>query len=291
MTLVMWAALLLVVTHWCGSAAGTLLGDYSLWLPSAKAKAQLANTPFKPVKSGTRVGEGSDSLDETVLFDVQVPDFYFYASALASSGKAELTRLLKARLESESVYSGKGGNYKVWLSPSTLLVALRVFPVGYRTFVLRHEEGEEEDGGELVFSVVDLERGLGSQRCSITTRISLFSDGGSPAVKVSLSCLSRKLDAGLRKRLLKAVREAWSERLARDVGLCAARLHQLRAHASESSIAAKSRRKAENDKVLNPPKPISPTVRRPGGGGRVDLGSGRRAARNNVRVVRRGGGG
>lgn len=43
------------------------------------------------------------------------------------------------------------------------------------------------------------------------------------------------------------------------------------------------------NKVLNPRKPLSPTVRRPGGGGRVNLGEARRSKQTVQRVVRRGG--
>jgi hypothetical protein len=285
----------------CSEAA--LLGDFWLFLPSKYGKQQLARTPFKTSGSGTSVFREEDSSktkDETLLFDVSVPEEY---KDVVSNGKEEMVKLLLARIQSESVTVGKGGAYKVWLSPTSLVVALRVFPVGYRVFLLRQDEDEEEEeegskDDEGVFSVVDLERGTGKQTCKITTRVSLSSPSATTKtisaaaavkVKVSINCVSRRLDAGLKKRLLAAVREAWQERLERDVALCTARLAQLRTHAAAASIAGMERRKAENDKILNPPKPISPTVRRPGGGGRLNLGGERKAKHNVQRVVRRGG--
>ena len=254
------AALLVLVQ--LGLCLGTAqLGTFWLWSPRGKTKSQLLKTAFAQSDGGgTRVAAPGDSVDETLLFDVPVPGLELYADAIAS-GKEEMRKLLRARLQSESVTSGTGGAYKVWLSPSALLVALRVFPVGYRVFVLRHDEDPgvgddgDDEGGEgsgqglgLSFSVVDLERGLGSQRCTIMTKVSLFSggsNGGSAPVKVSLHCVSRRLDRGLKKRLLAAVREAWTERLSRDVGLCAARLAQLREHSAESLLAGKERRRVE----------------------------------------------
>ena len=281
-------------------AESRLLGDYWLFAFSKKTKLEVANAPFKS-SEGTRIDRG-DSTDETLLFDVTAPELEHYDE----ERRQEMAKLLNARLQSESVTKGKSGSFKVWLSPTSLLVALRVFPMGYRVFVLRRDD---DDGGAgagagaaggagggdegIAYNVVDLQRGVGNQRCSITTRISLPTDNAgelkkTPVLKVSLQCVSRGVDAGLKKRLLQAVREAWQGRLERDVGLCAARLSQLQQHKIDSSLADKLRRKAENEKVLNPPKPISPTVRRPGGVGRVNLG-GQRKAKNNVRVVRRGG--
>jgi hypothetical protein len=268
------------------AAAAVLLGDYSVLLPN---KAKVLLTPGAPIARGggrTKVGlQDRDAIDETHTFAVEVPGLEAYDGVTTSQ---ELLALLDQRLSSESVSVGKGGAYKLWLSKDVVLVSLRVFPFGYKTFLLRAEEpNTQAQAGEgvLEYSVLDISRGGGSTRCTLTTHIEL--SGLSP--KVSINCVSLKLNKALKKRLLKALQEAWSTRLAADVSLCLSRLMQSREHKRLASEAFKEKKRVENDKVLNPPKQISPTVRRPGGGGRLNLGADRRASKTQTRVVRRGG--
>jgi len=265
------------------AAFAVLLGDYSVLMPN---KAKVLMTPgASPSKRGTKAGLlDRDAIDETHTFTVDVPGVEAYNEETSSQ---ELQALLDQRLSSESV--SVGNSYKLWLSKDVCLVALRVFPFGYKTFLLRAEEpNTQAQAGEeaLQYSVMDVSRGGGTKRCTISTNIEL--SGLSP-VKVSINCVSLKLDKALKKRLLKALQEAWSTRLAADVSLCASRLSQSREHKRLASEALKEKKRVENDKVLNPPKQISPTVRRPGGGGRLNLGAERRSSKTQTRVVRRGG--
>lgn len=267
------------------AAFAVLLGDYSVLMPN---KAKVLMTPgARPSVRGTKAGLlDRDAIDETHTFTVDVPGVEAYNEETSSQ---ELQALLDQRLSSESVSVGKGNSYKLWLSKDVCLVALRVFPFGYKTFLLRAEEpNTQAQAGEeaLQYSVMDVSRGGGTKRCTISTNIEL--SGLSP-VKVSINCVSLKLDKALKKRLLKVLQEAWSTRLAADVSLCASRLSQSREHKRLASEALKEKKRVENDKVLNPPKQISPTVRRPGGGGRLNLGAERRSSKTQTRVVRRGG--
>jgi len=267
------------------AAFAVLLGDYSVLMPN-KAKVLMTPGASSSVR-GTKAGLlDRDAIDETHTFTVDVPGVEAYNEETSSQ---ELQALLDQRLSSESVSVGKGNTYKLWLSKDVCLVALRVFPFGYKTFLLRAEEPntQAQPGEEaLQYSVMDVSRGGGTKRCTISTNIEL--SGLSP-VKVSINCVSLKLDKALKKRLLKALQEAWSTRLAADVSLCASRLSQSREHKRLASEALKEKKRVENDKVLNPPKQISPTVRRPGGGGRLNLGAERRSSKTQTRVVRRGG--
>lgn len=267
-------------------ADSKLLGDFSLFMPK---RAKLVSTPFSGLTlRGTRVDGGDDgSIEETHQFDVIVPNVDTYKKLL-SSGSGELLKLMMQRLQAESVSGGKGSSYKLWLSSDHCLISLKMFPLGYRTFLLRHNSDEDaavsiEDSG-IVCSVIDLDQGLASKACALSIKIKLSEIG----LKCSLHCRSKHIEKSLKKRLLQALRDAWSDRLRDDLALVTARLLQMREHKVSSNTAEKERRKQANEKVINPLKPISPTVRRPGSGGRVALGSSRKA-KQQTKVVRRGG--